>query len=551
MRYSILILLLFFTMGIEAQTHSQLTIDKEPLSPSEQRYRGLITDDYTLIVRNILLNPAAYSFVSIDSLTKSYISTKYASGKLDGDFLIYEGNSFTDYQLSGFGKQTILKYGTLYGKVHYAQGEHKNYGWNAIRWPDLYLPYIATDSIGGDFSFKDYYVLGGFSCELNKWNFGAEFSFRGEQAYRSTDPRCLNTTSWVGFKLGAARLINDHLLMLSAVTERNKQHATMKFWRAGEQQRFFVANGFGEYDNDNSGVWFGYSRMFYLNSIGGTITYRSPYKNRLSVFANFDYNYAKMKTEESGYFQNLFMYKQHVLKPEINIKLKVNKTWHNSLVLSSNIITRKGIENIYERYMVDSITRVVDYRKIDEQQPYNLSTITNTFFVKSSLFFGNNTFSLFAGAQYFSRNETYRDNRLVIFNSSVKPYGGFEYSLLSEKNEFTLNASFAVNNIHDSEYDVVPFTEKKYGHIDFQHAFTQYAYYNSTYNQIRINTTFVHYFKKFGVGTNVQLLYTQGNRDSGTSYNEPVDFVSPAPVISTEPDKHDEVWGSASLFLVF
>lgn len=101
------------------------------------------------------------------------ISASYSNGCVEGDFLPYEGNAFTDFRLTGFGQYSIPSAGTLFGKVQYARGRHKNIGWNAMRHPELYLPYIATDSIGGDFHFEDYHVEGGYAFSLGNWHLEA------------------------------------------------------------------------------------------------------------------------------------------------------------------------------------------------------------------------------------------------------------------------------------------------------------------------------------------------------------------------------------------
>ncbi|MGV2541756.1 hypothetical protein FO502_20695, partial [Bacillus pumilus] len=104
----------------------------------------------------------------------------------------------------------------LSGRIQYAQGKHRNIGSSAMRLPELYFPYISTDSCGGDFKFDTYFAEGNYAFTLGKWTLGAKASFYGEQAYRPTDPRALNNTTWLRFNAGVARQIGRNLLLFDA-----------------------------------------------------------------------------------------------------------------------------------------------------------------------------------------------------------------------------------------------------------------------------------------------------------------------------------------------
>lgn len=544
----------FFVVCLStAQISRQLNTSDEALSPSEQRFQNLLTDSETKKLEYNLLNPAAIGLSSIDSLTTSYVNAGYAFGEMDGDFLIYEGNCFRDYQISGFGKKQLPKVGTLYGQARYAQGKHENIVWNSVRHPELYLPYIATDSIGGDFDYKEYALRGGVAFDAGEWHLGVEVSFRGEQAYRETDPRSLNTTSWVSGKIGAGRYIGAHHIMIGVGAERNKQHTTMRFWRAAEQQRFYVTYGFGQYDKNRSLVLFGYSRMYYINNKDVNLTYQSPKDKALSVYLRMAYQYSKMETEEADK-HHLHNYHSHIIQPTVELKYVANKRWHNALMINSYNSFKKGTENVLQRYMVDPITRLYDYRKIDEQQNYRLDIVRNTAFLKSTLIFNGSQLSLFGGAKYDYRKESYKVDQYVVHNSSLTPYVGLEYVLDNDKHELFVNVAISKKNNLDAEYDVIlPNKDsegRKVDNLDFQHAFTPYAYHNSSYRSFRINATYMKQFKHFGLGTNLQLMHTKGRRAADAIYDKTPDLVSPTSIISTRPDVHNEQWGSISLFVV-
>ena len=166
------------------------------------------------------------------------IVASYRNGKTDGDFLVYQGKSHYESRISGSGVKDYGKYGVLNGKCFYANGKDRGISWNAMRYPELYLPYIITDSTGGDSSFETYCAQGGYAKKSGNWHFGFDFSFLGEQAYRLTDPRVLNNTTFLTFKLSSGKVYNNgNALMISGYYMRNKQYLHDRYWRPGEQQK--------------------------------------------------------------------------------------------------------------------------------------------------------------------------------------------------------------------------------------------------------------------------------------------------------------------------
>ena len=237
----------FLTVGaVKAQTSNLLERHQEALSPSETRFNSHAEDMNVRRLRQLYSNPTFYEWVHTKDSThqagkyNSSLYTGYAMGEQKGDFLHYEGNASHDYRVGAFGEYSIRENGTIFGKVRYSRGVHENVGWSAMRSPELYLPYISTDSIGGDFKFEDYQIEGGYAFTLNEWKLGVYGSFHGEQAHRMTDPRALNNTTWLNLGAGVSRMFNGHLLMAQGTFGRNKQHMSLRYWRPGEQDRFFV-----------------------------------------------------------------------------------------------------------------------------------------------------------------------------------------------------------------------------------------------------------------------------------------------------------------------
>ena len=339
---------------VNAQSSQLVERHQEALSPSETRFNSHAEDMSVKYLRQLYLNPSFYEWVHTDDSTSqsgryhSSVYTGFAHGRLDGDYLHYEGNAFNDYKVGAFGEYSIRNNGTIFGKVRYSRGEHKNIGWSAMRYPELYLPYISTDSLGGDFKFEDYQIEGGYAFSLDEWKMGVNGAFHGEQAHRMTDPRALNNTTWLNIGLGISREFNGHLLMDQGSFGRNKKHMKLKYWRPGQQDRFFVCYGLGLFDNRQSPISFGYSRMYYIMEGGARLTYQSPTDRPLTIFASLGYEYDRMKTEETN-ICDLYFSKTNTLLPTVMLNWKPSESWKFSWWLEGHIDVRKGYENIFER----------------------------------------------------------------------------------------------------------------------------------------------------------------------------------------------------------
>ena len=121
------------TIHLQAQTSLLGDRLRDTFSPSEKRYDTQSMDMETRKLRQTYANPAFYDITRSDSSFqtgryRSMISASYSNGRVEGDFLPYEGNAFTDFRLTGFGQYSIPSAGTLFGKVQYARGRHKNIG---------------------------------------------------------------------------------------------------------------------------------------------------------------------------------------------------------------------------------------------------------------------------------------------------------------------------------------------------------------------------------------------------------------------------------------
>ena len=543
--------------ALHAQTSFLLERHQEALSPSETRFNSHAEDMNVRRLRQLFSNPTFYEWIHTgDSLLQQSkyscsLYTGYAVGDMDGDFLPYEGNEFNDYRVGAFGEYSIRDNGTIFGKVRYARGEHKNVGWSAMRSPELYLPYISTDSIGGNFEFEDYQIEGGYAFTLNDWKLGVYGSFHGEQAHRMSDPRALNNTTWLNLGVGVSRMFNGHLLMAQGTFGRNKQHMQLNYWRPGQQDRFFVCYGFGLYDVRQSKVSFGYARMYYIMEGSARLTYQSPSDRALTVYASLGYEYDRMKTEETN-ICDLYFSKTNTLLPSVMLNWEPSESWNFSWWwMEGHIDLRKGFENIFERYQSDVDNNIYDYRMVDTQQNYKMNQIDALTQIRAQYHLNRNqTVGLTGGVSINSHEEKYRNNMYKVKNGTLFPHGKIDYHLNVKKSEIELSCLYGHQLTTDNTYDVV-MRNNDIEHLDFQQAFQPYAYRNSTFSSIQASAAYTYHLKKCALGMKLKFMYTRGDRDEDCRYTGKVGFKSTAPVLSVTPDKHDETWGSASMYLVF
>lgn len=546
MKKLIVLLLCIYTSHF---TNAQNTITNI-LSPSESRYYDTNIDIEMKMKAELFSNPAFHNIKNTGLSLISLAQVSISKGNSRGDYIPYEGNNFSDYRFATQGIYSPIAGSKLYGNLQYSKGKHRNIAWNAVRNPRLYLPYISTDSIGGNIIFKEYTALGGYSFKLKKWNLGIETSFRGEQAHRNTDPRILNNTSWVSIKLGLARQINKHLLMLEAQHRKNKQYMTIRYWRPGQQDRFFVSYGLGLYDVKRSLVSFGYSRMYYINDYKTALTYKSPLNKKIEIYARLSYKYANMKTEEKD-IKNLFSYNDNNIKTSIIGYIKKSDRLKFAVSIFNNIQIRKGYENIFEQYLVDKLNNVYDFKLIDKQENYHLLKYKTTAELKAYINISEKErINISMGITHRYRKEQYKTNNHEIINSSNSPHIGISYSLVGQNTSIVVNSIFIHKESSKNRYNI-NLDNKTIEFLDFQHAFAPYAYLNSDFNSLRINTCLTKRLDKFSVGINIRLLYTKGYRDKNTNYTREIGFRNGAKSINKLADKHDEKWSSISLFVNF
>lgn len=570
-RYNVFILLTLISGNVLASNHDCRIYDRqmENLSPCQTRFNNFEGDIRTR-ENEILSQHPVYEAMTEERLAdttrkdtvghgispllhnqRNIIATSYGAGKQTGDFLTYEGRSNYDWRIYGHGSHRFGKDGTLYGTVQYARGKHRGISWNAMRYPELYWPYAITDSTGGDSQFESYKVEGGYGVNLGKMWLGAIAQFDGEQAHRMTDPRVLNNTTFLqlGMDLGYLSA-NKHRWMLECKYLRNKQYEHDRYWRPGEQQRFFVLYGFGLYDTKESSVSFGRSRMFYINGLKSHLSYSSPEDEPLQLNVNLGYQYNHLNVEESD-IMDLYAKKTTILTPQLHLQWQCGNRTRLHLYTEHNLQNNLGYERVFEKYMTNVATSTYDYRQIAEYQNYKLSEQTGNGALRAEFDLGkHSTMGVQGGITYFNRTEqnTFYDFKVENFN--LTPYGRLDYRLAKKRYEFALGLQMGHQQAIRHKYDV-EITASSIEHLDFQTCFAPYAYFAAEYWQTCADLSYTYFFKGFGLGAKMCYMNITGDRLSDVIYTKTIGFNSVCPMISTNPDQHNEQWFNTSLFVVF
>lgn len=551
--------LLFLPLFGTAQERAAHLVERyrTPLSPAEMRYDRLAIDADIRRMRLCYANPAyRHLLPETDSTVftpRSIVLLNVADGHMDGDFLPYEGRAFSDIGLNGGGEYTPRSGGgTLFGSVRYARGGHEGIGWSAMRDPERYLPYISTDSTGGDFRFERYAVEGGYAFPLAGWSVGLRGVFSGEQAHRLTDPRALTNTTELRADVGLARRFGaGHLLMLQGSIGRHKQHISLRYWRPAQQDRFFVTYGFGLYDVHQSAVLFGYSRMYYASEHTASIVYRSPDARPLGLTLGLGYTYQSTETEESRYTLNLYGSRTHRLTPTVDLRWQAAPHLTLSLLVEADLSRRQGLENIYEQYLADEAHHVYDYRLIDTRRRYACSRSENLMRAGFSFCPARDyTFGLSLGSLFTARRETYRGEPYEIRNVSALPHLVLDFH--RDRARSTLDLSLVGGrSLPIGDRYCVDIANRTVQHLDFQHAFAPYAYRAAMFTTVQMTATYLCKFRGYAVGATLRFLLTRGRRSPDATYNGEIGFASSAPMVTPTPDRHDEHWAGASVFVMF
>lgn len=567
--YTVLAIFSTFVLSSYGQNASIYEWQTNTLSPSENRWTDWSSSIDARITSTLRQHPVFHAMKNdeTDSMKakkdsslpstpfphdkQNIVLTSFGKGKTDGDFIPYEGKSNEDWRLFGHGCHNFGKHGTLYGTIQYAKGTHKEISWSTMRFPELYWPYTLTDSTGGDSKYEYYGIEGGYGVNLGKVYFGVIAQFDGELAYRMTDPRLKNNTTFLqlGFDAGY-NSPKGQRLMAEAKYLRNKEHESDSYWRPGEQQRFFTLYGFGLYDNKRSSVSMGRSRMYYINGFKSHFSYASPTEKIINVTLNLGLNINKMDAEESD-FTSPYASKTTTFSPQIEFKWKINEKNTISLFSDNHLEKRLGYERVFEKYITNTATSSYDYRQIAENQYYTLLTRQGFNALRYSVSFGkHHLLGIQYGIGYFYRSEKNSFYDFSVTNKNIINIPRIDYKLSTKKHELSAGINWGRQKVKRHDYNV-DIKTSSIQHLDFQTCFAPYAYYASEYDMLTADLTYIYNFSKFGLGMRLKYMNISGNRLDDVEYTKEIGFNSICPMISPQSDIHNEQWINASLFVLF
>lgn len=551
MKFLSIISILMTCVDLAAQETVQL-----PLSPAEHRHAFFTSSPDKCRQETLLSNPAWTAteiFVSDSASHRAIVYSGLSNSDTEGDFMHYEGTGATDWRIGASGVHGTPHIGTLSGCIQYARGKHRNIGWSAMRMPELYLPYISTDSCGGDFKFDSYLAEGTYAFATGTWTLGARASFYGEQAWRLSAPRAQNNTTWLRFSAGATRQLGQHLIMFSMGYGRNKQHEQLRYWRPGQQDRFFVCYGFGLYDTRQSAVSFGKARMYYIDEFTASLQYLSPitpHPSPLTLHASLAYYHHIMSTEESDIY-NLYESRTNTLLPQIQLTWQPTDAWTITLSAEASLYMRKGYENIFEEYLANADYNSYDFRTIDSQQNYT-SRINQT---NLALTIGRKIacayMSVSGGIATCSYEDKYKGGMYNIKVNTATPYVSLASNWhIGMHDRFDLSARYGRQTVGTHHYDV-EMQNTKIKHLDFQQAFAPYAYRAADLTLFSLSFTWEHSFHSLTSGLTCSYYLASGERCSDASYGGTIGYASTAPILSPTPDIHKEHRGSITTYVRF
>lgn len=483
------------------------------------------------------------------------VALQGAYGKMNGDFIPVEGNRFGDYSVVANG-MIREKNNMLYGKASFTSGSHRDIGWNAQRSPMTYWPYIVADSTGGDVDYETYNLLCTYSFRLNK-NIDLGFSgeYKGDFAFRKTDPRIENITSWLTLKTGAAwQMPGGNRLAIDAGWQLHRQHTDIKHFRSGQFAGFFMEYGFGMYDYIHSPIYNSMKHQQHQHSYAANLVFTSNTARPLRISARLGYARDVMNTEENIHKLNLYRATTDRFNADASAMWN-NHAWGIAVNGHLSAAQRNGREHIFERYVsanVDGVD-IYDYRKIGKQDRYSMNNATGNAQFKLSRYIGQtSTLSLSAGTQYFKREEKYKGNGYFMRNILVTPYVGIEAKYSSRLADARLTANYGRHTAPQSKYNVNVDMD---WHTEYQHAFSTYAYCSNTANVVTIDAEVTRAFSFARMGLHLQCWLVSGRRNASAAYDatryaESIPFTSKH-TVSPTPDRHDQHWTKISLFAEF
>jgi len=151
-----------------------------------------------------------YSSPSLKSYERNYSFSQLAASNLNNrqDLYVYQkGSGNNGYQIEADSYLKSNSSSTLWGKAYYRNEKQTRVNYNESNDYDLIYPYVMADTIGGDLLSETYFFSGGFTKQLESFQYGLYASYRGLQSYRDRDPRPKNISSDIDAVLSISKPI--------------------------------------------------------------------------------------------------------------------------------------------------------------------------------------------------------------------------------------------------------------------------------------------------------------------------------------------------------
>jgi|GEM_PF-5991619 len=217
---------------------------------------------------------------------------------------------------------------------------------------------------------------------------------------------------------------------------------------------------------------------------------------------------------------------------------------------AADIALRRGSENIIEEYLIDKDNNIYDFRTIDTRQNYSRNSSQLLLALKATRQTGAARLSLQGGITASDYEEKYASAGYRIHVGTLTPHARLSAEWTVGRERLEASMVYARQTVGSHEYDVV-MQNRQIAHLDFQQAFAPYAFRAANLDKVAASVTWQHQFKDMAVGLSAKCALANGRRVDDAAYTGVVGFPSTAPMISPQPDDHQERWGSVTAFVTF
>ncbi|NIG55508.1 DUF6850 family outer membrane beta-barrel protein [Chitinophaga sp. Cy-1792] len=280
--------------------------------------------------------------ISYASLVASY--RKYTQDL----YLQQEGSGQQYFSLQAETYQKKVKNLTLWGNAAYSSETQYAVKFNETADYQLVYPYVMADSIGGDLKAETYSFSGGLAKTLGQYQVAGTVGFRGQQSYRSRDPRPVNISSDVNIDLAISRKINNkYAIAADVLLNKYSQKNKLSFVSELGQPVVYHDAGLGVYNK----LLVGSLLNAWYNGVGYGFSLKISPTDYRGFFAGFDLHQSDIKKRTSKSGGNDIYEVGSVEENNMggNAGYLLEQGQHHFIVQGSvNMVERKGIEAIFD-----------------------------------------------------------------------------------------------------------------------------------------------------------------------------------------------------------